>query len=466
MRAVAIVQARMNSTRLPGKALADLAGRPVLWHVVQRVRRAVRVDEVVVATSTSAADDSLHEFCVRDNIPVFRGSVNDLLDRYYLAARAHVADVIVRITGDCPLIDPSVIDRVLETYAGGEYDYVSNVIHYTYPDGLDVEALSMSALARAWREATKPSEREHVTTYLRFSNRFRTLNVAHEPDLSQLGSRWSIDEPCDLEFVRQIYAELADRPTFGMYDVLELLGRKPGLRACQEARSMNDGYYKSLYEQAAIDGSCRVPAPESFIDYTRPATGESTPSRELLGRRLQEGFNALAGFAGLADRYASYGEPVRTTIECLSLDGSTDRAGLSRFQTEAARRGIRVGDVHHVTDAHDVSAIEQTLQAYAGVFKTLAKFSGRPRATRTVVPRAAPWAATKRVGRGRVMLREALASLNPRLRELPLAERSARILRYYQLCRGPYEGEADHIRRRFEALHCIVGSDRLPLGSN
>ncbi|HMF14076.1 MAG TPA: NTP transferase domain-containing protein, partial [Gemmataceae bacterium] len=152
MRTVAVVQARMGSSRLPGKALADLAGRPVLWHVVQRVQRARRADEVVVATSTSPADDPIDYFCTRAGIPVFRGSEIDVLDRVYQAARERPADAVVRITGDCPLIDPAVIDRVLENYAGGDYDYVSNVIHYTYPDGMDVEVLSMMALARAWRE--------------------------------------------------------------------------------------------------------------------------------------------------------------------------------------------------------------------------------------------------------------------------------------------------------------------------
>ena len=365
----------MGSTRLPGKALADLAGKPVLWHVAQRVRRARTVDEVVVATSTSSSDDPLVEFCTRTGIPCFRGSEKDVLDRVYQAASEHRADVVVRMTGDCPLIDPDVIDRVQEAYAGGDYDYVSNVIHYTYPDGLDVEAIGMTALARAWREAVKPSEREHVTTYVRFSDQFRTLNLAHEPDLSPLGHRWSIDEPGDLDLVRRIYAELADKPEFGMYDVLDLLARKPGLRDCQENRSTNEGYYKSLFDQACEELS-RDPG-ETIVDYTQEAPAGNLPSCALLGRRLQEGFNALARFAGLAGRLACSGEPDCPVIECRSLVGTADLELQERFQTEAARRGIRVRDLHHLTEAHDVAAIERTLQAYAGVFGALAKLQRR-----------------------------------------------------------------------------------------
>ncbi|HMF14579.1 MAG TPA: NTP transferase domain-containing protein [Gemmataceae bacterium] len=373
MRTVAIVQARMGSTRLPGKALADLAGKPVLWHVVQRVHRARRVDEVVVATSTSPSDDPLVDFCSASGIPVFRGSESDVLDRVYQATREYGADVVVRVTGDCPLLDPSVIERVLGAYAGGDYDYVSNVIHYTYPDGLDVEVLSMAALARAWREALKPSEREHVTTYVRFSDRFRTFNEAHDPDLSPLGYRWSIDEPGDLELVRRIYAELADQPEFDMYDVLDLLARKQELRDSQGKRSMNEGYYRSLYDQACAepDGNRRV---EVIVDYTRPASNRSDRSRELLGRRLQEGIDDLARFAGLADRLTCSGVPARPVLECRLLDGTADPALQTRFQTEAARQGIRVCDVHHLTEAHDVAAIDRTLQAYAAVFKALAKW--------------------------------------------------------------------------------------------
>src|SRR5262249_37789783 len=145
---VAIVQARMNSSRLPGKVLQEIAGQPMLWHVVQRTRQAQLLDRVVVATSDQSSDDPLAEFCARENIPCFRGSEQDVLDRYYQAARSIQADGIVRITSDCPLIDPDVIDKVIRAYEEEHYDYAANVLRYTYPNGLDVEVFSMTALTR------------------------------------------------------------------------------------------------------------------------------------------------------------------------------------------------------------------------------------------------------------------------------------------------------------------------------
>jgi spore coat polysaccharide biosynthesis protein SpsF (cytidylyltransferase family) len=244
MRTVAIIQARMASSRLPGKVLADLMGYPVLWHVVQRVHRASRVDQVIVATSKAPSDDSVARFCADSGIDLFRGSEHDVLDRFHQAAAAYGAETIVRITADCPLIDPDVIDHVLEVYASGAYEYVSNVIHYSYPDGLDVEAMSSQTLARVWREAVRPSDREHVTPYVRFSNRFRTFNLAHNPDLSH--HRWTIDELADLIFVRLIYEALGHLPDFRMADILELLASRPALQQFQGPGVINEGYYRSL----------------------------------------------------------------------------------------------------------------------------------------------------------------------------------------------------------------------------
>ncbi len=244
---VAIVQARMGSSRLPGKTLADLAGRPMLARVVERVRRAGAVDRVVVATSTAALDDPIAEFCTHEKIPCFRGSENDVLDRFYGAAKEHGADVVVRITADCPLIDPGVIDRVVERFQRGDCDYASNALRYTYPDGLDTEVFSMAALEQAWREAKKPSEREHVTPYLR-SGKFRAVNVETEnPSEPQ---RWTVDHPADLEFVRAVYAAFAGETDFRYREVLELLKARPELAATQTETITNEGYYRSLYRQA------------------------------------------------------------------------------------------------------------------------------------------------------------------------------------------------------------------------
>ncbi len=259
---LAIVQARMGSSRLPGKSLADIEGHPMLWHVVERVRRAQLVHKVVVATSDQAADNPIAEFCEREGIPCFRGSEEDVLDRFYRAAKEHSGEVLVRVTADCPLIDPSVIDRVIQRYEHGAFDYVSNVMHCTYPDGLDTEVFSISALERAWREAQKLSEREHVTPYLR-SGKFRTANVESDRPVSGGQYRWTVDEPPDLEFVRRVYSSFAGNGGFGFQDVFRLLKEKPDVATAQATAISNEGYYRSLYRQAAAGAAPKLPLKES-----------------------------------------------------------------------------------------------------------------------------------------------------------------------------------------------------------
>ncbi|HEY7060820.1 MAG TPA: aminotransferase class III-fold pyridoxal phosphate-dependent enzyme [Chloroflexota bacterium] len=248
-RVVAIVQARMGSTRLPGKVLAEIAGRPMLCHVVRRVERAATIDRVVLATSSAPADDAVAAFCDQEGIACFRGSEADVLDRYYQAAREAEAEVVVRVTADCPLIDPAVIDRVVGALLAGDCDYATNTLRYTYPDGLDVEAFTFAALARAWEESSKLSEREHVTPYLRLSGRFRVRGV--ERDGAPLsGQRWTVDEPSDLAFVRDVYAALGNTGDFGLEDVMALLAREPGLGDREGPAVANEGYYRTLYAQA------------------------------------------------------------------------------------------------------------------------------------------------------------------------------------------------------------------------
>lgn len=244
MRTIAIVQARMRSTRLPGKSLADVAGRPLLLHVVERAMRAVLVDQVVVATSDDPADDAIVAACREDDVLAFRGSESDVLDRVYRAAWHHAATVVVRLTGDCPLLDPRVIDRVIDAQRTGGFDLSSNTLEPTFPDGLDVEALDFHALRRAWREARLASEREHVTPYVtNHRDLFTVTNVRHERDLSHL--RWTVDEPQDLEFVRAVYAACGPGP-FGMDDVLGLLERDPTLAEMNSCFERNEGYRRSL----------------------------------------------------------------------------------------------------------------------------------------------------------------------------------------------------------------------------
>jgi glutamate-1-semialdehyde aminotransferase/spore coat polysaccharide biosynthesis protein SpsF (cytidylyltransferase family) len=246
---VAIVQARMSSTRLPGKSMAEIDGRPMLWHVVNRVRRSRLVSKVVVATTDKPADDPIAAMCQEEDILCFRGSEDDVLDRFYRAAHAHSADVVVRITADCPLIDAAVIDEIVSRYKQSDCDYVSNTFRYTFPDGLDTEVFSFRALDRAWREARKPSEREHVTPYLR-TGKFRTANVESDAPVGVGNLRWTVDHASDLEFVRGIFAVLSGDGYFGFQDVLDLLRKRPDLAATQTETISNEGYYRSLYSQA------------------------------------------------------------------------------------------------------------------------------------------------------------------------------------------------------------------------
>ncbi len=259
---VAIIQARMGSSRLPGKSLAEIEKRPMLWHVIQRVKRAALVDRVVVATSTAPADDAIEKMCRENGVPCHRGSENDVLDRYYHAARAEKAAQVVRITADCPLIDPEVIDRVVRRFQRGDLDYASNAMVRTYPDGLDTEILSFSALERAWHEASKNSEREHVTPYLR-SGKFRTANVENALEFSHLYCRWTVDEREDLEFVRAVYGAFRGRENFLMEDILQLLRDQPELEKLNSQIISNRGYYKSLFEDARAAAAPRRPIEKS-----------------------------------------------------------------------------------------------------------------------------------------------------------------------------------------------------------
>lgn len=225
-RVVAIIQARVGSTRLPGKTLKPLAGQPMLARVVERTRRARLLNEVVVATTRSPRDDVIADLCRQRGWPWERGSEEDLLDRYREAARARSADIVVRITSDCPLIDPGIIDAVVGEFLGGSWDYVSNTLEpRTFPRGLDVEAVSFAALDRAWRESRNSSWREHVTPYIyRHPETFRLHRVANERDLSY--HRWTVDTPEDYELIRRIYDHFRG-DAFTWLEVLGLLEEHP-----------------------------------------------------------------------------------------------------------------------------------------------------------------------------------------------------------------------------------------------
>jgi len=240
----------MTSTRLPGKVLLDIFGRPMLIRVVERVRAGQTIDVAAVITSNHESDNLIEECCGREGIPCFRGSLDDVLDRYYQAALHYRGDVIVRITADCPLIDPDVVDRTVKYFQEGSFDYVSNTIELTYPDGLDTEVFSFATLERAWKEARLKSEREHVTAYIyKHPEIFALGCVKNEEDLSS--HRWTVDTPQDLDFVRAVYDYFNDRP-FGMTDILKYLEEHPEVAALNKGQMRNEGYLKSLQEDAQI----------------------------------------------------------------------------------------------------------------------------------------------------------------------------------------------------------------------
>jgi glutamate-1-semialdehyde-2,1-aminomutase len=255
MKLTAIVQARMGSTRLPGKTLLPIQGHPMLWHVITRVRRSAHIGQIVLATTHKAEDDLLAEFANTYDLGLYRGEENDVLDRFYQAAVAHRIDHIVRVTPDCPLHDPQVIDAVISEYLRGDCDYASNTLTYTYPEGLDVEVFSFSVLERAWKEAKKSSEREHVTPYMR--NHPEAFRIRDVRGPYQCGTfHWSVDEPADMDFVRAVYRHLyRESGFFGLEEVLALLKDHPDLASFNASVEINAGYRKSLSEDASAAAS-------------------------------------------------------------------------------------------------------------------------------------------------------------------------------------------------------------------
>jgi len=241
---VAIVQARMSSTRLPGKVMKGIAGRPMLWHVVNRLKASRLIDEVVVATTAGAEDDIIEEWCKLEGTGFFRGSLEDVLDRYCQAALSFGAKTVVRITSDCPLIDPALVDRAIEKFGEGGYDHVS--VDSSFPDGLDAEVFSFEALRKAHTEAALASEREHVTPYIwKNAHIFRLGKIMSAEDLSAM--RWTVDDERDLRVVTEIYEGIgAGERVFHMDEVLAFLRKKPEVLKINAETRRNEGYAKSL----------------------------------------------------------------------------------------------------------------------------------------------------------------------------------------------------------------------------
>jgi spore coat polysaccharide biosynthesis protein SpsF len=228
MKVVTIIQARMGSTRLPGKVLKDLGGEAVLARVVNRVRRTKFAGEVVIATTNNSADDLIVAECRQINVSVFRGDEDDVLDRYYQCAQWAAADAVVRITSDCPLIDPDITDKTVRSFLDRRPDYASNTLERKYPRGLDTEVMTMEALATAWQDARESYQRAHVTPYI-YENpeRFRLLPVCGFRDYSHY--RWTLDTSEDLALIRTLYERMDDRDDFSWLDLVKLLEQEPEL---------------------------------------------------------------------------------------------------------------------------------------------------------------------------------------------------------------------------------------------
>lgn len=251
-RTVAIVQARLNSNRLPGKVLYELAGRPVLALLIERVRRTANIDEVVLATGDTPHNTALVEIVSSLGVSVFAGPEDDVLARYALAAREHRAEIVVRLTGDCPFADPDVIGAVIAARDAKDFDYCTNVLPPTWPDGLDVSVFTRDALETAHKEATLTSEREHVVPWmwkhstLEGGTRLRAGNVPCPEDLSE--ARWTLDYAADYRMLRAVALELGPEAavTAGWREIRDVLVRRPDIAALNSEAERDAGLAKSF----------------------------------------------------------------------------------------------------------------------------------------------------------------------------------------------------------------------------
>lgn len=234
---VAIIQARLGSSRLPGKVLKPILDKPVLWHIVNRLKNVKKIDEIVIATSDQANDNQIAEFCTYENIKCFRGSEDDVLDRFYKAATFFNATTLIRITGDCPLIDPDLISQLIDYFFDNNFDYcgiatgagvAKDSFEGRYPDGLDAEIFTIQTLTIAWQKAQGPLHKEHVTPFIwKQPDKFK-LGTLKSEDKDYSDLRWTLDNEEDYHLIQWIYEKLfPSNPSFNMYDVLRLLSEHP-----------------------------------------------------------------------------------------------------------------------------------------------------------------------------------------------------------------------------------------------
>ena len=226
---LAIIQARMTSQRLPGKVLMTILEKPMLLHQVERVRRSQLIDEIVVATSRESSDDLVFQACSDHEVSIYRGSLDDVLDRFYQLALTKNPKHVVRITADCPLIDSKIIDQVVDLHIRGNYDYTSNVYPHSFPDGLDVEIMRFETLKTVWKEASSKEDREHVTSFIvAHPHQFQIGRLENSQNLSTL--RWTVDNLDDFKFVERVYSKLYPKnKNFNMQDILKAIETDPQL---------------------------------------------------------------------------------------------------------------------------------------------------------------------------------------------------------------------------------------------
>ncbi|MGY5151470.1 MAG: cytidylyltransferase domain-containing protein [Candidatus Nitrosopumilus sp. bin_6a] len=248
-----IIQARLGSTRLPQKVLMNIdEENPTLFYVINQLNYCKRIDKIVVATTDLKEDVLIEEFVKKLGIVCFRGNERDVLDRYYNCAKKFGFDVIVRVTADCPLIDPEIVDKIIESFEPNTEDYISNTLKNTFPKGLDIEVFTIEALERAWKEAKLPSDREHVTKFIRNNSTFKIKNYENKENFSKY--RWTLDRKEDLEFIREIIKRIQKRPIL-MKDIMSILKQQPNLLKINSNIDPNEGINKSKLEDKMFGDS-------------------------------------------------------------------------------------------------------------------------------------------------------------------------------------------------------------------
>uniref|UniRef100_UPI00404767C8 cytidylyltransferase domain-containing protein n=1 Tax=Algoriphagus sp. TaxID=1872435 RepID=UPI00404767C8 len=251
MKIVAVVQARMGSSRLPGKVMKVIQGKPMIDYQLKRLCKSKLINKIVVATSTNTENDILADYVAELGIEVFRGSENNVLERFYLAAVKYQPDIILRITADCPLIDFSIIDQMIKVFLNSNVDYLTNAFPPTFPDGLDTEIFTFNALKKTYLNARKPLEKEHVTPYIRDSGEFKILNYSNSTDFSNM--RWTVDEPSDFEVISGVFSHFYPIIDFNWMEIVQLTKLRPEIFSQNSSIIRNEGFLTSKLNEVKLN---------------------------------------------------------------------------------------------------------------------------------------------------------------------------------------------------------------------